>query len=219
MDSYEESPIKQEPISISVFKRPGMYFGDLDDGTGYANIVAELVDTILSWKTGANLTVTLQPDRIEVACYARLPDAEIPYTYAPRRPFSVLYDGMANLGYRWFTAPLHAHAFVCRHAVWELRDGGEEQSALIDEGICLSAKFSAPDLPEDLCFRVSLSIGTTRLPFAQARLDQVIQRIRYMGGPAEAGYWGCVTVRDERIGETKAVVVTNYPPRPSIRSA
>lgn len=213
LSHYDESPIKQESISASVYKRPGMYFGDMDDGTGYSVIVSEIVSTILSWKAGANMAVTLRPEAIEITCRARLPDSEILFTDEGRKPFFVYGDQLASLGFGWFTAPLHAHAFACRQALWESRDSYGEQSALFDEGICRSAQFSAPDLPDHLCLRVSLSIGTVRLPFAPATIDQVCKRLRYMGGPAEAGYWGCVTVRDERTRELQIVMVTDPPPR------
>lgn len=215
MNHYDESPIKQESISTSVYKRPGMYFGDMDDGTGYSVIVSEIVSTILSWKVGANITVTLRPATIEITCRARLPGSEILLTDERRRPFFVYGDQLASLGFGWFSAPLHTHAFACRQALWELRDSYGEQSALFDEGICRSAQFAAPDLPDHLCLRVSLSIGTVRLPFAPATIDQVTKRLRYLGGPAEAGYWGCVTVRDERTSKLQIVVVTDYPPQPS----
>jgi len=213
MGSYEEISIEPEPLSISVHKRPGMYFLNLDDGTGYAIVVSNLIETLLSWKVGANVTLTLMPDRVEVFCRASLPKGENLWTCNPRRPFFVLDEGKANLGSSWFSSPLHTDSIVCQNAIWELRDGGDEQSAVFHEGVCRSAQFAAPDLPESYCFRVSLSIGTQKLPFTAATLDQVVGRIRYMGGPAEAGYWGCVTLRDKRTGETKILVVTDYPPR------
>lgn len=218
MGPYEKKTIKQESLSASVYKRPGMYFGDIEDGTGYAGIVAELVATVLSWKPGANLTLILRSGSIELSCRAKLPDAEIPFTYPRRRPFFVFGTGMAGLGFGWFGGPLHVNALACRQAVWELRDEYGEQTAVFDEGVCQHAEFAAPDLPKDLCFRVSLSIGTERLPIAPATFDQVCRRIRYTDGPENEGYWGCVTVRDERIRETHVVVVTDYPPRPTWRS-
>lgn len=223
MDSYDEHLINVEPISVRVHKRPGIYFGDLDDGTGYAIIVQDIVDAVLSWKIGANVTVTLRPDRVEVACHARLPDGTNPWTIASRKPFFVAGDGVA-----WHRAPKFSqslysysppHTVVCRNAVWELRDGGEEQFALFDEGICRQTKVAAPDLPKSFCFRVALSIGTERLPFAPASLEQVVERIRYLGGPPEAGGWGRVTFRDERTGESQVVFVTDCPPRSPWRQA
>lgn len=216
LNHYGESPIKQESISVSVYKRPGLYFGDMGDGTGYSIIVSGIVSALLSWKVGANMTVTLRPETIEVTCRARLPDSGILITDDRRKPFFVYGDQLASLGFGWFAAPLHTYALACRQALWESRDGDGEQSALFDEGICRSAQFAAPDLPAHLCLRVSLSIGTKRLPFAPATIDQVSKRLRYLDGPAEAGYWGCVTVRDERTSQLQIVVVTDPPPRSSL---
>lgn len=215
MDAYEESSIGPEHLRVSVFRRPGMYFGDMEDGTAYAVIVAELVESVLSWKTGANLSVTLRADQVEVACHARLPGGEPLPSHVSRRPFTVCCTGQGHLGFSWFTAPLRAQAFACREAHWEIRDEFGEQSAVFDEGVCVQAGFSAPDLPEALCFRVSLGIGTERLPITPAKLDPICQRIRHMAGPMDAGYWGCVTLRDERVGETRVVVVTSAPPHPA----
>lgn len=210
---YDERRIEADPLSVSVFKRPGMYFGDMEDGQGYSMIIGEIVSTLLSWRTGANLTVRLRCDNVVIACRARLPDAEIPDLCEARKPFLVYGDGLATLGRGWFCHGLGAHSLACRNALWELRDAHGEQSSVFSEGLCHSASFSAPKLPDDLCFRVSLSIGTERLPLGTATLAQVAKQIRYMSGPAEAGYWGCVTIWDERIGESQVVIVTDPPPR------
>jgi hypothetical protein len=192
-----------------------LHFGVMSDGQAYRSVVRDIVSTLLSWKLRANVTVTLRPDNVEVACRAKLPEGEIPFTDERRRPFFVFGDGLAFFGRGWLGSPhLQTGSFACRQALWELRDGYGEQSVLYDEGVCLKAGFSAPDLPEHLCLRVTFSIGTERLPFTHATIEQIAKSVRYMGGPAEATYWGCVTIWDKRTNESRVVVVTDPPPRP-----
>ena len=56
---YEEVSIKFSSTRKSVLKRPGMYFGDLLDGSAYAGIIQDLVQATLSWRIGANLGMDL----------------------------------------------------------------------------------------------------------------------------------------------------------------
>ncbi|KAF0102390.1 MAG: hypothetical protein FD187_673 [bacterium] len=221
MDPYEESPIEFHSYRDSVNQRPGLYFGDLEDGTAYALIVEELVSAVLWWKTGANLSLTLEPELIELACRAELPGGAAPATWPGFRPLFVFGKGMASLAFTRFTNPLHMLAAACRQSMWELRDRHGEESALFDEGRCRMAAFVAPELPREFCFRASLRIGTERLTFAPASLEQVARRIRYQDGPQAAAYWGCVTVRDMESEETRVVIVTEPPhlPRANWRPA
>ena len=59
------------------------------------------------------------------------------------------------------------------------------------------------------------AIGTPQLVIAPATINRVAMAIRHQSGPAEAGYWGCVSISDTRTGESRAVVVTDPPPKPA----
>lgn len=55
---YGENNIEVLSIRESVLKRPGMYFGDLQDGSAYARTIQSLVHMMLSWQIGANMHKT-----------------------------------------------------------------------------------------------------------------------------------------------------------------
>jgi hypothetical protein len=101
---------------------------------------------------------------------------------------------------------------ACSRMKWEIRDRFGAGTAVFAEGRCRSAIPSAADLPDDMCLRVSIVIGTPRLAIAPATMGQVVAALRFMAGPAEAGYWGCVSVVDDRTEERTTVIVTD-PPR------
>ena len=210
---YEEVSIKFSSTRKSVLKRPGMYFGDLLDGSAYAGIIQDLVQATLSWRIGANLGIRLKPNNeVELYCYGELPKGEMPLEPRGCRPIHVLTKEQVLFGDR----ALEYAAVACSQMNWEIQDQFSSGSVNLQEGYCRSAMQSAQNLPAHLCLRVALKIGTSDIPIAPATLAQVAHYLRYMSGPAEAGYWGCVSIKDLRTNETLDRLVTDPPPGPCL---
>jgi hypothetical protein len=214
MGPYEERTMDAASTRDALWKRPAMLLGSMEDGAAFACIVRQLVEATLSWQIGSNLALQLTPGNgVELRCYSDLPQGEKAYEHRWSRPLHVVTDRFAILGAgRYATQIL---ALACRQMKWEIRDRFGAGSAVFEEGLCRHAAHVAPDLPAHLCLRVSLVIGTSRLVIAPTTIDQVARAIRYMSGPAEAGYWGCVSISDTRTGESRAVLVTDWPQTPA----
>ena len=174
-----------------------MMLGNMENGDAFAGIVRELVQATLSWQIGTNLGLRLTPGNlVELDCYSSLPQGEKAHEHHWSRPIHVITDQLAILG--CFASQILAVA--CSRMKWEIRDRFGAGSAVFDQGLCQYAAHSAPELPAHLCLRVSLAIGTPRLVIAPATIDRIAMAIRYLSGPAEAGYWGCVSISDTRTG-------------------
>ncbi len=208
---YGESEIEVLSIRDIVLKRPSMMLGDLQDGSAYAGTVQALVHATLSWQIGANVGVKLKADNaVELYCYNGLPQGQKAYEHRWSRPIHIITRELATFGDR----SLSFYSIACSRMTWEIRDQFATGSALFQDGFCRSAVESAPDLPGHLCLRVSLNMGTPVIEIAPATIAQVARAIRYMSGPAEAGYWGCVSIEDFRTGEKLDVLVTTPAPSP-----
>ncbi len=216
MGPYEEIEIEFVSVRERVLKRPGLYFGDLEDGSAYAGIIRKLVNATLSWQIGANVAVKLKSNNeVELHCYSGLPNGEKPYEHRWSRPIQVTTKELVLFGDGVFgSSHLEYCSVACNPMTWEIREQFASGSAIFEDGYCLSAMESAPHLPAHICLRVALTIGTTAIPIAPATIAQVAHVLRYMSGPAEAGYWGCVSIEDLRTNETCDVLVTNPPPGP-----
>ena len=213
---YEEYEIEVLSIRDSVLKRPGMYFGDMQDGSAYARTIQVLVQATLSWQIGAKIGTKLKSNNeVEFYCYGGLPQGDKPHLHRWSRPIQVITKELAFFG----DYGLECCSVACSHMTWEIRDQFASGTAVFQEGYCRSAIHSAPDLPAHLCLKVALKIGTTAIPIVPATLAQVAHVLRYMSGPAEAGYWGCVSINDLRKGETQDVLVTDPPPGPYWRES
>lgn len=213
---YGEYDIEILSVRDSVLKRTGMYFGDLQDGRAYARTIQVLVHAALSWQIGANVGIRLKSNNeVELYCYGGLPQGDKPHVHRWGRPIQVITKELAFLG----DYGLECCSVACSHMTWEIRDQFASGTAVFEEGYCRSAVKSAPDLPAQLCLRVALKVGTPAIPMAPATLAQVVHVLRYMSGPAEAGYWGCVTIEDVRTRETLDVLVTDPPPGPYWRES
>ena len=214
MGPYDERPLDAASWRDAILKRPAMVLGNMENGDAFAWIVRELVQATLSWQIGANLGLRLTPGNgVELDCYRSLPQGEKAHEHHWSRPIHVITDQLAILG--WGSCASQTLALACSRMKWEIRDRFGAGSAAFDQGLCRYAAHSAPELPAHLCLRVSLAIGTPRLVIAPATIDRVAMAIRYLSGPAEAGYWGCVNISDARTEESRAVVVTNPPPTPA----
>lgn len=216
MGPYEEIDIGVWSVRDSVLKRPTMLLGTLDDGTAYAGVIRELVQATLSWQIGANVGVELKTgNAVELCCYSGLPEGKAPYEHRWSRPISIVttespvFGGGHGLGH----PSLEYFSVACRQMKWEIRDSYGSGSAIFEDGLCTSASRSAPALPSHLCLRVSCLVGSSAIEIAPATVGQVANAIRYMDGPAEADYWGRVTISDLRTNEQLEVMVTNYPGR------
>lgn len=191
-----------------------MLLGNMENGDAFAWIVQQLVQATLSWQIGANLGLRLTPGNlVELDCYSSLPHGEKAHEHHWSRPIHVITDQLAILG--WGSCASQILALACRRMKWEIRDRFGAGSAVFDQGLCRYAAHSAPELPAHLCLRVLLVIGAPQLVIAPATINRVAMAIRYLSGPAEAGYWGCVSISDTRTGESRAVVVTDPPPIPA----
>lgn len=213
---YGEGKIEVLSIRDSVLKRPGMYFGDLQDGSAYARTIQALVHATLSWQIGANVGIKLKlNNEVEFCCYSGLPMGEKPYEHRWSRPIQIAANDQAVFGDRIFgSSDLECSAVACGHMTWEIRDQFASGTAVFQDGYCLSAIQAAPHLPAYLCLKVLLKIGTPAIPIAPATIAQVGRVLRYMSGPAEAGYWGCIHIEDLRTDETLDQLVTAPPPGP-----
>ncbi len=212
MGPYEEGYLEKpdddfHSIRQAVLRRPGMYLGELEDGQACGIVVRAFVDTLLNWRIGANLSVELMAgNRVRISCRREPADGvtEIP----GRRPLQFVcrdfaIPGMLHLWYK---------VVACGHLRWEIRDRFGAGTAVFAEGVCHSASAEAPELPPDLCTRIDMTVGSAALPIAPASLAQVAAAARCVSGPADPAYWGCVTIRDRRTGET-ATVPAITPPR------
>lgn len=209
MGPYEESFLPFVSIRETVLKRPGI-LGDLEDGQAYAVIVGNLIEAVLYWRTGANVTVDLLPDNIVRVQSRRTPtDWDGVFERPSCRPVQVVLADFAFFG----LTPLMYSTVACRESRWEMRDRFGETMAEFREGICQSAAWVAPDLPPDHAIRVTATVGTDAITIAPATWQRVADRIRNMGGPFDPGYWGCVTFHDHRTGESDAIVVSSPKPR------
>lgn len=213
---YGEHNIEVLSIRESVLKRPGMYFGDLQDGSAYARAIQSLVHAMLSWQVGANIGIGLKSNNaVELSCYGGLPQGEKPHEHRWRRPIQVITKELAFFSDRG----LECCSVACSHMKWEIRDQFASGTAVFEEGFCRSAIQTAPNLPAHLCLRASLKIGTLAIPMAPATLAQVASVLRYMSGPAQAGYWGCIHIEDLRTDQTLDQLVTDPPPGPYWRES
>lgn len=214
MDDYDEECIPWPPHRCeNVFKRPGMFFMGMDTGEGFAQIIQELVEMALWWRVGSNIKIVLLPDNeVRLMCWTRLPNGEIPVPYQWRRPLNACCDGLAWLSSKNFDIT-RTFACACQHLFMEIRDELGAATALFKEGACTQANMVAPDLPQKFCLRISLRIGTERLPMTPATLEQVVERIRYLHGPSESTVWGHAAIHDARIGKWYQAWITDPPPR------
>lgn len=211
-DPYGEGSIQILSFRASVLKRPGMYFGDLQDGSAYAGTIRDLVHAALSWQIGANVGVKLKSDNaVELYCYSGLPQGQKAQIHRWSRPVHIVTREIA-----FFGAPtLDYYSIACGQMKWEIRDQFASGTAIFEDGLCRSAVELAPDLPDQLCLRVLLTIGSSTIHIEPATLAQVARAIRYLNGSAEAGYWGCVSIKDLRTQETLDVLVTDPPLGPN----
>lgn len=215
MGPYEADGFEAIPLRDRVFKRPGMYFGDMTTGNAYAAILHDIIEAALSWKIGANLVLELMPgNRIRLTGKARMPDIPISLTVESKRPMMFYQTQETSQHEGLYYSSMYFDSCACQSMLWETRDANLEHVVLIKEGICKAVRFATPNLPMDLCLRVNLIIGSSRLSLAPATLDEVAKRIRYLSGPAGAGYWGHVMVHDRRTHECRSVRVTAPPPYP-----
>ncbi|MEY4884690.1 MAG: hypothetical protein RIS34_2544 [Pseudomonadota bacterium] len=211
MGPYEESNIEVLSIRDSILKRPAMLLGDLQDGAAYARTIQALVHATLSWQIGANVGIKLKANNaVELYCYSGLPQGQKAYEHRWSRPIHIVMREMALFG----DFSLDFYVIACSQITFEIRDQFASGSAVFQDGYCRSAAESAPNLPAHLCFRVTLKIGTAAIQIAPATMAQVARVLRYMSGPAEAGYWGCVSIEDLRTEETLDLLVTDPPPGP-----
>lgn len=211
-------PYDERPLAASwrdaMLKRPAMLLGNMENGDAFAGIVRHLVQATLSWQIGANLGLRLMPGNVvELDCYSNLPHGEKALEHHWSRPIHVITDQLAILGAGSCASQILALA--CSRMKWEICDRFGAGSAVFDQGLCRYAAHSAPELPAHLFLRVLLVIGTPQLVMAAATINQIAMAIRYLSGPAEAGYWGCVSISDTRTGESRTVVVTDPPPTPA----
>jgi len=216
LNPYVETEIEVLSLRDSVLKRPGMYFGDLHDGSAYAGIVQAMVHATLSWQIGANVGLRLKPNNeIELYCDSGLPQGDKPHEHRWSRPIQGVTKDLALFG----DHRLEYCSVACDQMIWELRDPVSSDTVVFQEGCCRSAMASAPNLPIHLCLRVVLAIGTPAIQIAPATIAQVANVLRYMSGPAEAGYWGCVSIEDLRTVESFVVMVTDPPSSPYWRDS
>ena len=209
---YGEHPGHVASLRDALWRRPALLLGDIGSGDAFAGIVAQLVHDTLSWQIGASLGLRLRPGNVvDLFCYRSTPEDEAAREHRWCRPMHVITEQMAVLGRASYETQVMAMA--CSQMKWEIRDRFGAGAAVFEEGRCRSAIPSAADLPDDLCLRVSMVIGTPRLVIAPAPMGQVVAALRFMAGPAEAGYWGCVSVIDERTEERTTVIITDPPRR------
>jgi hypothetical protein len=213
MDNYDESYIKEEPLCDSILKRPGMYLGDIDNGEAYALIVQLAVDLALRWQVGSDLQLELLPEnKINLTCRIAPPGDPRQFTMDRFRPLQIGLDGKPAITPRWMGLPgPQIVSCVCRLLHIEIRDSSESIAATFCEGECINDSTDNSSLPKEFCLRISMNIGTQRLPIVPATLEQVVDRICHMGGPPDAEYWGRIAVSDVRVDTTRNVVVTDYP--------
>jgi hypothetical protein len=209
---YGEHPGHVASLPEALFKRPAMLLGNMANGDAFAGIVRQLVNDVLSWRIGASLSLRLMPGNlVTLACHAGTPQEQAVHEHRWCRPLRIVTQKFAILGAGDYGTQVMA--LGCSQMNWEIRDRFGKGTAAFEEGRCHAASHTAPALPDDLCLRVSMVIGTERLTIAAATMDQVATALQFMSGPAEAGYWGCISLTDDRTNEKTTVIVTDSPRR------